>query len=491
MSSRKLIRAGLVLYLVFPFLFLVLNFRWLDSQTFSANSLDEIFWAFKNTFYQAFFSAFFSLLLGIWVSLGLITFSNHFRRPYRLTLEVLCLLPNFLPPLFTLLSLLNLIDPFPMGLIGITIVHTVLNFGLVAVMLASTIEKRIGSLAELAFIEGASKWLFLRKAFFPLLKRDLWLLFVFVFAVCFGSFAVPLIVGGGRGTTIEVLIYEKIRLSNDWGQAVMLALIQSGFIFLVSLMALGERGLQTERTHNLSLLRRRSGVVVLVSLMVLCFLGYAQGVADGFEQVTAFYELKSALLWNFFGSLLLGLTVGGLTFGLLFLIAYCWPKPWFSRFLAGYMAPSTALCCFAFLMLGSNESFWPFVKIPLAFTLLCLGSFYRLGWEGVLRSLEKQMEIAGTLGANAQQIFQKILLPQMAPRAALIAGIAAIWACGDFAVSRILAHRDLSLAMMTETLMSSYRLGLASVLSLSLIVCGAICFFLMIGVGRVLSRKSV
>jgi thiamine transport system permease protein len=83
------------------------------------------------------------------------------------------------------------------------------------------------------------------------------------------------------------------------------------------------------------------------------------------------------------------------------------------------------------------------------------------------------------------------LLPQIAARAALIAGIASVWACGDFAVSRILADQDISLAMMTETLMSSYRLGLASVLSLSLIICGAICFFTMIGVGHVLRRKPL
>lgn len=491
MSSRKLIRTAAVLYLVFPFLFLLFHFTLLNSSTFTAASLAEFFWAFKNSFLQAFFSALLSVALGVWVSFGLISFSKGFRRHYRTALEVLCLLPNFLPPLFTLLSILNLVDPFPMGLVGITIVHTMMNFGLVAVMLAHTIEKKVGGLAELAYVEGASKFLFLRKAFWPLLKKDLFLLFLFVFVVCFGSFAVPLIVGGGRGTTIEVLIYEKIRLSNNWSQAVFLALLQSAFIFAVSLFAVGERGLQTERVFNLTVLRRPSGIVVLIALMALGFLGYTQGLIDGLHQVSAFYELQSPLIWNFFGTLSLGLSVGVLSFISLFAIAYCWPKAWFAKFLRGYMAPSTALCCFAFLMFGSNESFWPYLKIPLAFNLLCLGSFYRMGWEGVLNSLETQMAVAGTLGAGPAQIFRRILLPQIASRAALIAGIASVWACGDFAVSRILADQDISLAMMTETLMSSYRLGLASVLSLSLIICGAICFFTMIGVGHVLRRKPL
>jgi thiamine transport system permease protein len=491
LSSRKLIRTAAVLYLVFPFLFLAFHFTLLDARAFSSGAIGEFFWAFKNSFLQAFFSALFSVALGVWVSFGLISFSKGFRRHYRSALEVLCLLPNFLPPLFTLLSLLNLIDPFPMGLTGITVVHTMMNFGLVAVMLAHTVEKKIGSLAELAYVEGASKSLFFRKAFWPLLKRDLFLLFLFVFVVCFGSFAVPLIVGGGRGTTIEVLIYEKIRLSNNWSQAVLLALLQSAFIFLVSLLAIGERGIQTERTFNLAVLRRPSGIFILVVLMSMAFLGYIQGIIDGIHQLSAFYELQSPLIWNFLGTLLLGLSVGALSLASLFAVAYCWPKPWFAKFLRGYMAPSTALCCFAFLMFGSNESYWPFIKIPLAFNLLCIGSFYRMGWEGVLNSLETQVAVAGTLGAKPSQIFRKVLLPQISSRAALIAGVAAVWACGDFAVSRILADRDISLAMMTETLMSSYRLGLASVLSLSLIVCGAICFFMMIGVGHVLSRKPL
>jgi thiamine transport system permease protein len=486
LSPRNLIRSALLLYLVFPFLFLLFFFR-LDHWP----EWKEFLWAFKNSFLQAFFSAVFSLALGFWVAMGLVSFADGYRRHYRMILEVLCLLPNFLPALFTLLSLLNLMDPFPTGLIGITIAHTVINFGLVAVMIANLVENKIGSLAELAYIEGASRWEFLRRAFWPLMKHDLFLLGLFVFAVCFGSFAVPLIVGGGTGTTLEVLIYEKIRLSNNWSEAVILAIFQSAFIFAVSMMARKGGSRSSEKIANLKIIRMFSGIVVLVLISLFGFAGYFQGVMEGVRQIGAFYEIQSALIWNFFGSILMGTLVGLLAFGSLLVIAYCWPKPWFEKFLSGYMAPSTALCCFAFLILGTNESFWPFIKIPLAFNLLCIGSLYRMGWDGVLRGLESQIEIAKSLGADAALIFKRVLLPQIAPRAALLAGVAAVWACGDYAVSRILAHRDVTLAMTTETLMSSYRLGMATMLSLSLILCGVICFFMMIGVGRVVGRKSV
>jgi len=486
LSQRNLIRSALLLYLVFPFLFLLSHFH-----ITSWPEWRELLWAFKNSLLQAFFSATFSVLLGGWVALGLICFTDGFRRHLRMVLEVLCLLPNFLPPLFTLLSLLNFMDPFPMGIVGITIAHTIINFGLVAVMLANTIENKLGSLAELAYIEGASRRQFLREAAWPILKNDIFLLFLFVFAVCFGSFAIPLIVGGGKGTTLEVLIYEKIRLSSNWSEAVVLAALQSAFIFTVSFFAKRGGAVSSSRVVNLRVLRSYSGVGILLLIMLFGFLGYVQGVVEGIHQMSAFYELQSPLIWNFFGSVVMGTLVGLLSFGSLLVIAYCWPKLWFEKFLAGYVAPSTALCCFAFLILGTNESFWPFIKIPLAFNLLCLASLYRMGWDGVLRGLEGQISVARTLGANSNQIFKDVLLPQISKRAALFAGVAAVWACGDYSVSRILAHRDMTLAMMTETLMSSYRLGLATLLSLSLVVCGVICFFIMMGVGNVFSRKSI
>lgn len=486
MIPRNFFRWLLVLYLVFPFLFLLMQFRldqWPDWK--------EFFWAFKNSFLQAFFSAFLSVALGTWTAFGLLCFSDGRRRHYRLILELFCLLPNFLPPLFILLSVLNFVDPFPMGLLGITLVHTIINFGLVAVLLTGLIENKMASIAELALIEGASRRQFLQFAFWPLMKRDLWMLFLFVFAVCFGSFAIPLIVGGGRGTTLEVLIYEKIRLSTNWSQAVILALFQSIFIFAVSSLAMKGRSHSSDRPANLKILRMYSGIVFLGIITALCFLGYLQGLVEGLHQLSSFYEVRAEIFLNFFGSLAMGTLVGLCAYGSLLWIAYCWPKPWFEKFFTGYVAPSTSLCCFAFLVGAPNESFWPFIKIPLAFNLLVLTSLYRMGWDGYLHSLENQITVARTLGARAPMIFKEILLPQISKRASLFAAVAAVWACGDFAVSRIIAHQDLTLAMMTETLMSGYRLGMATVLSVLVAVAGVLCFFICLGVGRVFSRKPL
>ena len=484
MKLREILRTSLVLFLLFPFLFLITQFR------FHGNiNWGELVWAFKNSFLQAFFSSLISLLLGFWAALGILSFSNNNRKHWRFILEILCLLPNFLPPIFILLATLNIVDPFPMGVIGIVFIHTLMNFGLVAVLLAGIIETKVGGVIELAYVEGASRFAFLGKGLVPMIKKDLWLIALFIFVVCFGSFAVPLVVGGGKGTTVEVLIYEKIRLSSDWSNAVLLAFLQSVFIFSLSLIASRGKGTHRTRLANLNLIRMPTGIFVVIGISLLYLAGYAQGFVAGIGMISTFYDVQSAILWNFLGSLSVGLSVGILCYLGLMAIAFCWPKRWFEKFLNGYVAPSTSLACFSLLLLGSNEGVWPFIKIPLALTLLSLNSLFRMGWDGELQSLHSQMTVAYAMGASPKQIFKEILFPQISSRAGILAGIASIWACGDFAVSRILAHQDISVAMMTETLMSSYRLNQATVLSLLIVIAGLICFAACVGGRRVLRRK--
>ncbi|MGZ3769198.1 MAG: ABC transporter permease subunit [Bdellovibrio sp.] len=484
MNLRNVLRLSLVLFLLFPFLFLI--------SQFGATHLpdwDELFWAFKNTFIQAFFSSVFSLIIGFWVALGILFFSADSHKKLRSTVEIFCLLPNFLPAIFILLSVLNVLDPFPMGVQGIVIIHTFMNFGLVAVLLARIIEAKFGGMIELAYIEGASRFLFIRKALFPILKKDIGSIALFIFIICFGSFSVPLVVGGGKGTTIEVLIYEKIRLSSDWSDAVLLSILQSLFIFAVSLLSRKGRTVSLKRSSNMHLLQSVSGIVILSILSAMYLFGYFQGFVGGLTTWSSFYDLKSALIWNFLGTMAVGLSVGLLSYFGLLLIAFCWPKIWFEKFLNGYKAPSTALACFSFLIIGPNESYWAFIKITLAFVLLILNNLYRLGFESDLHTLHPQLTVAYAMGASRKQIFKEILFPQLTHRAGLLAGVAAIWACGDFAISRVLAHRDLSIAMMTETLMSSYRLNQAILLSSLIVVSGLLCFLFFVGGSRVLRRK--
>lgn len=449
----------------------------------------EILWAAKNSFLQASLSAFISVFLGVWCAFGLISFSSEKLMKWRKSFEIFCLLPNFLPPIFTLLSVLNLIDPFPMGISGIVIVHAIMNFGLVAVIIAEVIESKAGSVIELALIEGSSKFQFLSKGLLPMISRDIFSVGLFVFVICFQSFSVPLIVGGGRGTTMEVLIYEKIRLSSDWSAAVILASLQSFFVFLLSLLIRKKSFENTKKNSNLKLIESHSGVLIILVFFISYVIGYGDGVVQGFKSISTLYGLQFAIFWNFLGSMCVGLSVGFLTFIILMLIAFCWPKIWFEKFLAGYLAPSISLSAFSFLIFGANNLIACLIKIMLVLTLIFLTSLFRIGWQSDLGSLNRQINIASLMGASPWQIFMEITVPQLTDRAGKLAGIGSVWACGDFAASRILATQDFSIALMIETLISGYRLSQATLISLLIIISGILCYFICTRGSHVLCRK--
>lgn len=481
MNLRSLLRFSLVLFLLFPFIFLFSQF-----QVSQMPNGDELRWAFKNSFIQAFFSALFSVIFGAWAALGLVSLRAGI---WRRAAETLCLIPNFLPPLFSLLAILNAVEIFPMGLLGIIFIHTAINFGLVAVLLARLLEAKVGSVIELAYVEGATRsqiWFFV---LIPMLKKELLYLGLLVFTLSFSSFSIPLVVGGGMGTTVEVLIYEKIRLSAEWGEAIVLAFLQTLFIFVISFFVGRGSIVTSKRDVYLISIAMPSGLVFLALSAGFYFYGYGQGVYSGLMKMERFEGMGGDILLAFAGSVILGITCGILSYVALMLIAYCWPKWWFEKFLAGYVAPSTSLACFSFLILAPNEGFYPYIKIPLALVLLSLNGLFRMGWNSSLQSLEKQTRVAYAMGASREMIFKKVVFPQITERAGMLAGIASVWACGDFAVSRILAHRDVSIAMMTDSLMSGYRLDQASVLSLLIIVSGVICFLVCMGGSVVLRRK--
>ncbi len=105
-----------------------------------------------------------------------------------------------------------------------------LNCGLVAIALDRLVHSRVGGMAEVCWIMGASPKLFWRQVAWPYLRADLACLYLFVFSLCFTSFSLPLLLSGERATTLEVVIYDLIRVEGRWDKAVLLALFQTSVL---------------------------------------------------------------------------------------------------------------------------------------------------------------------------------------------------------------------------------------------------------------------
>jgi thiamine transport system permease protein len=482
LRSRAALFLFFFVFLLFPYVFLFSKFGLLEVM-----DVEELWWALRNSFWQASWSAIFTMLLGLSLMMGLFTWQKYFSAWQNKIVETLLILPSLLPPLFILLLTLNFVDPFPTGFLGIILIHTLMNAGLVALLLKNLVDSKMRPLVEAAYVEGAGKWQTIR-ALTGMAKRDLTSIFLFVFVLCFASFSVPLTVGGGKATTLEILIYEKIRISGDWGQALGLSFVQLGIILCLSYLPFQSRRKLFGSNQELPLLKSWAGALWLAFYCLGPVIYFIIQNALGWGQVFNIPGLWEQALSVLPFSFVFSIAVGFLTVCLLLLSAWGAPFPALNRFIAGAVSPSTALLGFSLLFFLPNDEPWSQLKWGVGFSYLIFSTLYRWGWDQELTSLNEQIQVAETMGASSFLIFREVLLPQLLRPLGQAAGIASLWAMGDFALGKILMGRTVSLSLLIESLMSSYRLQAALSLMGLLIAMGAVSFLFFWGLAYVCRR---
>jgi thiamine transport system permease protein len=494
-SPRFFAGAILLIFFTAPFWILI---AWgsakgvlgLTSVSFSAPLFSLIYTAAL----QAFLSSIFSLGFGLLGALGLLGASRLWPRS-KTSFESLSLVPNVVPVLLMLLAFLKA-APSLRGLAGVVSVHVLLNTGLISVALARVLRRKVGRMAELAWIEGAGRVRFLAYGVVPMLRSELLQLGLFIFALSFTSFAVPLVIGGSGSATLEVSIYQALRISGDFSQALSLAILQSGAVFVFAWCLQWQRQDESAAAlanlhpeTRLPLLYWTPGLMFALFPSVFLLWGAFDGLSAGYRELLSLPTLLAELNALFLGSFVIGTGAGLSCAAVLLLLAYLNPRARMRRLLVSYLAPSTALVAFSLLVIWREFGWASYVKIVAGLSLIFIPGFYRLQWDGVLSELQQQRVVADSLGASEAMIFFRIVYPQVIESCCLIAGLASIWAWGDFALSMVVAERTMTLAMVTQSLMESYRLNAATVL-VWLIGAGALLSFAIFnGVGRVLGSK--
>lgn len=484
MQLRFALGSLFFLLLAFPYLSLLLHFGgW-------RLNFDETLSVFAFTFVQALCSAVLSLVFGTVGAMGLNHIASSMNEKKSRGLELFVLLPNAAPVLLLLLAVIKFF-PWARGFSGLVFTHVLLNSGLVAVALVTLFQTKIGGFAELAWIEGASKWRFFRFGVLSYLKADFAILALFVFAICFTSFSVPLLLGGARATTMETLIFQKIRLSGDWSEAVVLASLQAAAVFVFSyFLNFRTTPALSAKSRRLPIISLRWGVLPILLPPLLLIFGLASGLSKGINQLISLEGFHSEFTSLLQGSILVGFGTGACTVGLLSLLAYVAPQGFARRILIGYAAPSAVLLGFAILFFWRTTGFASYLKIILGLSLATVPAFYRLQWDSLLTALEGQRTVARSLGASETLTFARVIWPQLVQPAFRIAGLASVWAWGDFSLSAVVAERTLTLAMVAQGLMGSYRLDAATALVWVIVAGAGLSYFLFSGVGRVLGSSS-
>ena len=98
-----------------------------------------------------------------------------------------CLAPSFLPALFFVTAVLQIVKPFPFGIVGIILIHTLMYAGLVGLLLQFIFVSKFQKLSEQAYIEGATQFQFIF-SMFRNMYFELAMIFLFLFVHCVLNF---------------------------------------------------------------------------------------------------------------------------------------------------------------------------------------------------------------------------------------------------------------------------------------------------------------
>ncbi len=250
---------------LFPFLFILLAFYIplinLFASGFSAGRFgdfltDGYYWnVFLFTVKQSFFSAFFSMVAGLpgaWIM-------SNFRIPGKKIIKSVTAVPFVLPSILVVLGFVLLFGnngiinsgaiklfhlekpPFQIlySFKAIILAHVFYNCPLFIRIVSSAWEKISQEIIEAAESLGASGRRVFTAAVLPQILPPVIAAFSLVFILCFMSFSIILVLGGGpKYTTLEVEIYRLARINADFSSACSLAVLQSAvtlsFLFFYS-----------------------------------------------------------------------------------------------------------------------------------------------------------------------------------------------------------------------------------------------------------------
>lgn len=235
-------------FLIYPLILLLLRFSISDFNQVLSKNLSII----RFTIFQALLSAFLTMILGI--PGAYLIARTKLPKTVKSFLKSASMVPFVLPGISmaigflltfgnngivnSVLSLFNLKIRILYTFTAVLIGHVFYNFPLFIRIVGDALERIDKSTLEMANLEGTSR---LKRFWYielPLVAPAIGSAFALAFLYCFTSFAVVLILGGIKYSTIEVSVYMYLRVLLDFESALSLTFFQMIFVALASLLFL-------------------------------------------------------------------------------------------------------------------------------------------------------------------------------------------------------------------------------------------------------------
>ena len=405
------------------------------------------------------------------------------------------------------------------GLHGVVLAHMMLNVPLmmrVFIPLLQAIPERRHHVSALL---GLGIWGHFRHVQFPQIKPAIPGVAALVFLLCFTSFALVLMLGGGpKVTTLEVEIYSAVRFDFNLAAAAGLSLVQ--FVVAAVVVALLATRQQFDRPAPLSTpfitkkppryssgggsvwgaLIIDSGMMAVMIMLVV--LPIAMIAAKGFSP-DLMTLLKRPQFWDALRASLSVSVISALAVtGLALLVSYAravmtlphrlglhsWAKRFVILLDAGIMLylviPSIVLGTAAFIVLrGTGDIFgYGFIVVVTANVLMALPFAVKLLDRRMAAILAMQDRPALLLGITGLARLKVLILPPLKRDLGSVVGLTAALSIGDLGVIALFAQPDFqTLPWLLYQLAGRYAAGEAAGLALILLVLTVVMFMLARG----------
>ncbi len=393
---------------------------------------------------------------------GLYFFNQRLRR----TIKNLLIVPVLLPAIFTILITLSIINPFPFGFTGVTLIFLLTYFGYFFVSLSEAIESKLGQQFVVKELYGISNLRFTFQIVWPQIRKEFLNLSLIVFIGCFSSLSVPLVASGGRSVNFELFIYEIIFISNDWNSAVVLALIQAAMLLVMGLWMRRFSVKSDAVQFNEFKLKSFPSAVTVTFYLIVYFgsLFYFTAAAltsvrwDALDLNQMLLALgQSLVLFSWLAAAFTGFLVG------LIFLTYQRKSLGVFRF---FLTPSSIIVGFAFYLFFSvGQPFIDLLKMTLGlFVVYSFGLFFNF-IAPKLELLEKQILTAKIYNIEFKDCLKSVLWPQLYDKYFLCLSILLLVSLTDFAVIKAVGSQTETLGTFIYNYISSYRLQWAFVFS--------------------------
>ena len=396
------------------------------------------------------------------------------------------------------------------GLFGILLAHVFFNMPLATRVFLRAIESAPPENWRLASQLGMGPWAIFRFIDWPAIHRVLPGVAGAIFMLCFTSFAVVLTLGGGPwATTLEVAIYQALRLDFDIARAVTLGGVQLAACVLLSALFLslardGRRDLATERrpfprpdidaseTRVIDMLVLLAALAIVVAPLAAVLIAGANGAS---REVLADETLWRAAARSVAVALLAGLLSLGLGLGLLHGTRSL--RSDYRRVrLAGSMemmgllpliTPPLMLAAGLFLLLRPHADVLAagLYLTVLVNALMGLPFVIRILAPAVRRADAETRRLCLDLGVAGWDRFRLVDWPLIRGAAGLALAIAATLAAGDVGVIALFGSQETeTLPLLLYRRMGAYQMEAAAVTATVLgLLCLGLFWALETGVG--------